>query len=930
MSEDHEDSDEAKSSEIALLRAIEYAAKYRKGNEHKVFQTDLEEEQKLSVLQNQIKKSKQLVIKHVLQSRRLEHQYQQTQLTNTAIKTHLKEGKQAMRKKKKRSKLSLSDQELYQIDSLVGIISGSSSQLQRSLRLFNDHSLTKELESFPLEQLSVLNEHLFSKISWISSGKRISLSEAIQIFDFGSTFATILLRTTPQEPFDQIRWHVLKRMLRTRLRVIYLAEALSKYYQERSSLVIRASSASTSSLTRHSIHSSPETKSNTMSTTSLSHRKLLNSTSNSTPLFSSTLPSLQKQLSLSKNKQLSHSKKIQSNISLISQSVPLGSLSSATNYAKRVGVHKLTSVLSNKASGFLRLVFQKFKNEVKSSIFEKQVSQVQRFFGTHEFYAILQRASLEKMERYLFTWKRKLENLKELENYAAVIEIQRIGRGAIARFYVRNRHRIIASIHLQRGVRGWLGRKRVVVLKYERQLKWAVLVVESAWRKQRWVRMMRNLFALRKQTLATILLQRSYRGYRGRLEGQARRLLKKQNYGALKMQCLWRRYEAIVLVDEYYRRWKEIEGAITIQSGVRGMLGRKRVKRVRRWHESACVIQRAVRCRQARDFVYHLRRFIASRMIQKHWRGFQTKKRIQKILSVRRQAREHAENALNLIIKTVRGYWIRRKYGPRLQEFKAKRLEAMKRIKKRYQAVKKGNADRRMIQLWNHSAAVITRALRRFHELCSDRMRRKKLEYYSAVKIQSLVRGIQGRAYALEMQRLLAQAGEMKMPIYYRLRKRYYCDQNAFNGWAAIRIQCLIRRVIAKRVVMEMRWNHATKIIQKMVRKYLERKEAKEIVRQRKMALYYRDRMATRIQRIHRGILGRKLARIHRSSDILKWFLRETKMCGLPKRCFINFRSLTHSPPALLSPLRGLDLSFISNLLSLLSLPLSLSRLCFC
>jgi hypothetical protein len=196
-----------------------------------------------------------------------------------------------------------------------------------------------------------------------------------------------------------------------------------------------------------------------------------------------------------------------------------------------------------------------------------------------------------------------------------------------------------------------------------------------------------------------------------------------------------------------------------------------------------------------------------------------------------------------------------------------------------------------MIRHWNDAAVVITRALRRFHELCSDRAKRRRLEHHSAIRIQSLFRGMVGRMSAREVRRLRDQVSEMKMPIYYRLKKMYYCDQNAFNGWAAIRIQTQMRRVLATRVVMEARWNHAATIIQAMVRKFFERKAAKEIARQRRNAIYYRDRMATKIQKIHRGKLGRKLAFTHRSADLLKWFLRETKMCGLPKRCFINFRS---------------------------------------
>jgi hypothetical protein len=860
-----EESDELES---ALISAIDFASKYKKGNEKKKSRTEKEQEEKLFAMKKELKKSKQLVVKHVLHARRLEHAVNQVANVNQAITQHV-QGMASAHTRRRRVKMAkfLTEPELRCIDIAANLISGSSSALQRSLQLYSDDHLTRELHAFPLEQIGHMSIVLFAKVAWISSGKRISLTEALRIFEYGSTYATIISKNE-DTPFDLVRWRVLIKMLRAKLRLAYLASALETHYKEKQS---------------HEMVSSPKKGSNLRSPT----HKFVRS---GPETFGSTLPALQRQLSDSKKRQANLSKKIKTNMSLVSQTVPLGSLTSAQTYAKRVGAGKVLDVVLIKVRGYYKLTLDKLQQNVAIYRAALLSETFERLLGTWKIFSVFDLAALQKQQRYLRAWVVKLENLHDAERHAAAVELQRVGRGAIDRFNVRNRHRISATRVIQRLVRGLIARKRVRALRDQQRMQWAVRVVELAWQKNKWFRTLRNLMILRKQARAVCFIQRVYRGHRGRIEGRARRLLKRKHYGALKMQCLWRRYETVLLVDQYYRRWKEVEGSIIIQRFERGRQGRLRAKRVRRWLAAVCTIQRATRCRQARDKVYHQRRRISSRNIQRVYRGHKSRLRVAKLLRARRLAKERHDYALQQITRVVRGFYIRRLWGPILEDYKRTRLEAMKKIKARYKAVKAGNADRRMIQKMRAAAAVITRSLRRFKELCSDRLNRDRLMKVSATKIQAAYRGLIGRRYAEKYCEWVRKMRQPKGPIYYRLKRMYYLDQNAFNGWAAIRIQCLMRRVLAKQLVEHMRFVRAAEIVQACARKYLERKEAKKIAAARKYALYYKHRMAIRIQKRHRGILGRKLAFTHRSADLLKWFLRETRIAGLPKRCFINFR----------------------------------------
>lgn len=869
--------------EVALTRAIDFTASFKKNKLHQQeSKTAKQQREKLESLQNELIKSKQLVIKHVVNCRKIEQALKHSTNTGDAIKKHVQVLPTISKRKNKRMQRTqwMNETDLHFLDVAGGLVQGTSSVLQRSLNMYNDVQLTQELNAFPESQLNAMTLLLFSKVGWISSGKRVSLTEASRMFDEASSVTTLLLQRRPHEQFDHIRWKVLKRMLRTLLRLRHLADSYLAFENE-----LRVRSSHSKNRGKPESSTSPGHLASRTQIFDASSR----GDSLDTPL-AKTLPHLTKQLTNSKKRQDDLAKLIKSDMSKVSRSVPIGSMKAAHQFARNTGATKMMGVFHQKVLGFYRIVFRRFRNNVTMYRAEDESAKFQRLFGTWRLCRIFDIALLSKIHRHFHDWVDKVQNMKDNEDWAAVVEIQRVGRGCIGRFNVRNRHRIAGCKQIQRVVRGCLARKRCRQLAYQRKLRWAVQVVETAWRSCKWIRTLKNLFILRKQILASELIQRVYRGHVGRTEFRRRKLRRDQNKGALKMQCLWRRYEAICMVADYYSRWKQVEGSITIQARVRGVQGRARAKRFRLWVEKTCVIQRAIRCRLARDRVYHRRRFVAARNIQRCWRGFVTRKRVMKLLLAKRKAREEANYALDMIKKTIHGHYIRRKWSPIIKVYTAKRVAAMQKIKTRYKAVKIGNQTRKHLAHLSRAAAVITRAIRRFIVLCSDRARKQRFLNDSATTIQAAFRGLQGRRYFAVYVEKRKREMDMKMPLYYRLQKMYLRDQNAFHAKQAIKIQCMVRIFIARRVVHAMRLQKSAKLLQYVARKFIDRQRAKDIVREKKNALYYRDRMATRIQKVHRGNLGRYESSKHRYADMLKWFLSECKQVGLLKRCCVNFR----------------------------------------
>jgi hypothetical protein len=159
---------------------------------------------------------------------------------------------------------------------------------------------------------------------------------------------------------------------------------------------------------------------------------------------------------------------------------------------------------------------------------------------------------------------------------------QRVKKMIAARNLAKEKARV--SIHMQRAIRGFLGRRRYKRIRqiYLTNMKGFF----SATQIQRIYRGYadRAYFRKLRRYYSAIKMQRTYRGHLGRLavkkERNRLKVLHKKHYSAAKIQSIWRMK---VSKEEYRNLRIHILATIEIQRCYRGYLGRKRMKRRRQW-----------------------------------------------------------------------------------------------------------------------------------------------------------------------------------------------------------------------------------------------------------------------------------------------------------------------------------------------------------
>ena len=72
--------------------------------------------------------------------------------------------------------------------------------------------------------------------------------------------------------------------------------------------------------------------------------------------------------------------------------------------------------------------------------------------------------------------------------------------------------------------------------------------------------------------------------------------MRRLNYGALKLQTLYRQYRSIVVVDALLLKRRRLRASIQIQRIIRGMIARKCADHIREKNLAATCITYAIKC----------------------------------------------------------------------------------------------------------------------------------------------------------------------------------------------------------------------------------------------------------------------------------------------------------------------------------------------
>ena len=172
-------------------------------------------------------------------------------------------------------------------------------------------------------------------------------------------------------------------------------------------------------------------------------------------------------------------------------------------------------------------------------------------------------------------FKENVERIRVCEMFAALIEIQRVWRGTTCRIRLLNYKKLRAVMDMQRVYRGHRNRIHEVKDRLEevKRIKYAALIARN-WIAVKKARAYRARSIIKYQSKKCMIIQKIWRGSRGRILFQKQVIHHLQNVGAIKMQSLFRRYQAVLLFDRMFLARSRLQAVVQMQRIIRGLSDR--------------------------------------------------------------------------------------------------------------------------------------------------------------------------------------------------------------------------------------------------------------------------------------------------------------------------------------------------------------------
>eukprot|EP01041_Mallomonas_annulata_P006616 gene6616-13401_t len=871
-------------------------------------------------MNRRLSEHKRLAVENLLISRQLEQSIRdQLKSDEEANQRLLLELSVTDNKVKKFSGDNSGDLRLRTIENILSSRHGTAHIIQKSLQQYNDMKLRQELSSLPNQVKDSMNANIFIKIALMTSGGRVSAAEALQLYKIWEC-SPIHIQTSshlqlhPHDDsisFTTIRWNFLTDLLLKKTQNLFLIQEVHSNLNSSasSSLLIPATSPTLTSTSRiFSPQSSllnklkrPNSTSNS-NTISKPRKKTPSSTSTSTDYYTNLTLQYTKSQEIQKN----YSMKMMSKLSQVSQSMTLGGgnqhqHTSAKTFAKHMGARKVEVILQNKIKKLLELSFHKWQHLIQWYKIENDVKKTVQFIAVFKLLDVLEHNARNKKGRYFKYFRKQTSVLSQLEEFSAVIEIQRIIRSFIAKNTMKRMRRIAAAIVIQKTARGWSACKKTKALIHARSLNTAVISIQMAWRANRMRRSAMKIMTMISRQKKAIRIQKTYRGFYARKHRNKLRLDILTRRGALKMQCQWRRYVAICRADKMRINNQMTSQLIKIQKTARGFIGRLHVKDLREMYKYSTRIQSCYRCHLARKELLHRQRTAAAIRIQRIIRSFLARKHVRNLRLKCQQIAQWRLHCIQEICRIILGYIDRKRYARMLSQHYKILSKWVKSIQRRFrlhalgqqakakiQAVRK---ERQRVAIRNRQVRVLQRSYRAYLHRKELRRLQELRIFKAAVTIQRHVRGRMGREYVKTVR--IAYEERMarnKVPMYYRLQQQYLRDQNLFHRGKIMIIQCAYRSYTARVVVEQRRRLRAARKIQKWFRRISSTKPYVRMLRAMKHKRLRQIQASVQVQRIVRGHIGRAIAKRHYKAEIVKWFAQKFRLYKIASGAVNQFK----------------------------------------
>jgi hypothetical protein len=234
------------------------------------------------------------------------------------------------------------------------------------------------------------------------------------------------------------------------------------------------------------------------------------------------------------------------------------------------------------------------------------------------------------------------------------------------------------------------------------------------------------------------------------------------------------------------------------------------------------------------------------------------------------------------------GYRVRRKYVRIIAAYTAKRRMASTTIKRLLFAFKLAAIAKKRV-------AILREAKKKEEERILLQRKRELLRIRCAMLIQRVFRGALGRMKAEERRKereleLIREQERSKEPMYYRMKKDYFKNQNFFHRRYAVIIQSAWRGMKGRRYAKEVRRHFMASRLKRSWKRFKAVKDAIAELKELRRQWHIKCVVVVLFQKIARGFLTRREYRRHKSADLVHWLLMQLRAQGLTGRALVNFR----------------------------------------
>lgn len=531
----------------------------------------------------------------------------------------------------------------------------------------------------------------------------------------------------------------------------------------------------------------------------------------------------------------------------------------------------------------LEKIYEKFKYRMferwKKNIEIRNIDIICQSFliqsAAYQLQQVLELSVVKQLVRAFKCMKDATFEMRQLKQLYALMDIQRCWRGSRGRKIYKSKLRLKASIIIQSAMRVKLGKKRVQRIRKEKLLHRNELITIQRLKSNKIYRSFKKYSRIYLIKINTLILQRIYRGHRGRSRFEGFRLIQRRNIGALAFQTLVRTYLAKRRVRQLLLERRQLKCALLIQTTFRQYLARLKVSYLKKLHNYAKVIQYLFLRYMAYKEKLKRIRIKSAIIIQSVIRGKFGRKRYNYFYELKITRGEALWNAIKVISPIILGYIIRKRW--------IKKIKVNSIIR---------NKNAIIIQTILCAIVLGQKARKKVKQIRKDK-KILKHRNYAAIEIQRIQRGIIGRMkfknymnlWLIQQERILN-----RLPYYYRYKYEYYRTQNLFHRKYIVKIQCVIRKKLARLHIKQRRYYLAARKIQKMIRNHVGIKKAKIIIERRKSELHTQGFSIVGIQKIIRGFLIRRRLHKVRNDGVLKWFLFELRLQIITREAIKKFK----------------------------------------